>query len=172
MTDESDVACSFCGVGKDEARLIAGLDVFICEECVELCVEVIRGSEDKKATIKDNPCKVDSDALGPVIGKWVLKSTTVEDGKDLVNHIFGSRPFDIPPDVQLNELKNKSQKNIQEGQGHLSRGVVTGFRNPIMHGPIDTNVPAVFSELDCLNILSLVSYLLTRLDGAKVNVKV
>lgn len=94
-----------------------------------------------------------------------------EDGNDLVNRIFGSKPFDDPPDLQLNELKTESQKNIQEGQGHLSRGVVTGFRNPVAHEPIDTIVPAVFSELDCLNILSLVSYLLTRLDGAKVNIK-
>ena len=69
----------------------------------------------------------------------------------------------------MNDLDTESMKNIQEGQGHLSRGVVTGFRNPISHGPIDTNVPALFTELDCLNILSLVSYLMTRMDNAKVN---
>lgn len=92
-----------------------------------------------------------------------------EDGRDLVNRIFGSSPFDTPPDIQLNDLDTESLKNIQEGQGHLSRGVVTGFRNPISHGPIDTNVPALFTELDCLNILSLVSYLITRMDNAKVN---
>ena len=38
-----------------------------------------------------------------------------------------------------------------------------------MHEPIDSAVPGIFSELDCLNVLSLVSYLLTRLDSAKVN---
>jgi uncharacterized protein (TIGR02391 family) len=91
------------------------------------------------------------------------------DGTELVNGVFGGKPFTSPPAIQLNDLSTDSKKNIQEGQGHLSRGVVTGFRNPISHGPIDTNVPAVFSELDCLNILSLVSYLLTRLDGATVN---
>lgn len=92
------------------------------------------------------------------------------DGTDLVDGVFGTKPFvDPPPTIQLNELDTKSKKGIQEGQGHLSRGVVAGFRNPIMHGPIDTNVPAVFSELDCLNVLSLVSYLVTRLDGATVN---
>ncbi len=91
------------------------------------------------------------------------------DGSDLVDSVFGSKPFDNPPTIQLNDLNTKSEKGIQEGQGHLSRGVVAGFRNPIMHGPIDTNVPAVFSELDCLNVLSLVSYLVTRLDGATVN---
>lgn len=92
-----------------------------------------------------------------------------DDGRDLVNHIFGSKPFNPLPELQLNDLNTESLKNIQEGQGHLSRGVVTGFRNPISHGPIDTNVPALFTELDCLNILSLVSYLITRMDNAKVN---
>lgn len=92
-----------------------------------------------------------------------------EDGIPLVNGVFGGMPFANLPTVQLNDLSSESKKNIQEGQGHLSRGVVTGFRNPIMHGPIDTQVPAVFSELDCLNILSLVSYLVTRLDGATIN---
>lgn len=92
-----------------------------------------------------------------------------KDGIKLVNPVFGSAPFTTPPTVQLNDLGTESKKDIQEGQGHLSRGVVTGFRNPISHGPIDTIVPAVFSELDCLNILSLLSYLVTRLDGAKVN---
>ncbi len=92
-----------------------------------------------------------------------------EDGRDLVNQIFGSSPFHTPPEIQLNDLDTESLKNIQEGQGHLSRGVVTGFRNPISHGPIDTNVPNLFTELDCLNILSLVSYLITRMGNAKVN---
>jgi uncharacterized protein (TIGR02391 family) len=95
----------------------------------------------------------------------------IADGADLVNRVFGSKKdLDTkPPKIQLNALSTDSEKNIQEGQGHLSRGVVTGFRNPISHTTVDAAVPAVFSELDCLNILSTVSYLLTRLDGATVN---
>lgn len=92
-----------------------------------------------------------------------------EDGADLVNAVFGSKPFSRPPHLQLNALSTDSEQNIQEGQGHLSRGVISGFRNPISHAPMDSSVPAVFSELDCLNILSLVSYLVTRLDNATVN---
>lgn len=92
-----------------------------------------------------------------------------EDGAVLVNAIFGSKPFSPPPELQLNDLSTESLINIQEGQAHLSRGVVTGFRNPISHAPIDSSVPAIFSEVDCLNILSVTSYLVTRLDGAKFN---
>src|SRR5258708_38255168 len=35
--------CSFCGKSPHEARkLIAGPTVFICAECVELCMDIIR----------------------------------------------------------------------------------------------------------------------------------
>ena len=35
--------CSFCGKSQHEVRkLIAGPTVFICDECVELCNDIIR----------------------------------------------------------------------------------------------------------------------------------
>ena len=35
--------CSFCGKSQHEVRkLIAGPTVFICDECVELCMDIIR----------------------------------------------------------------------------------------------------------------------------------
>ena len=41
--------CSFCGKSQHEVRkLIAGPTVFICDECVELCMDIIK--EDHKAT--------------------------------------------------------------------------------------------------------------------------
>lgn len=34
--------CSFCGKGKDKVRkLVAGPGVFICDQCVQLCKEVL-----------------------------------------------------------------------------------------------------------------------------------
>ncbi len=37
-----DWRCSFCGKTKDQVRrLVAGPGVFICDECVALCNEVI-----------------------------------------------------------------------------------------------------------------------------------
>ncbi len=42
--------CSFCGKSQHEVRkLIAGPTVFICDECVELCMDIIR--EENKTTI-------------------------------------------------------------------------------------------------------------------------
>ena len=44
--------CSFCGKSQHEVRkLIAGPTVFICDECVELCMDIIR-EESKSSTLK------------------------------------------------------------------------------------------------------------------------
>ncbi len=44
--------CSFCGKSQHEVRkLIAGPTVFICDECVELCMDIIR-EETKSAALK------------------------------------------------------------------------------------------------------------------------
>ena len=45
QNDESGklLYCSFCGKSQHEVRkLIAGPSVFICDECVELCNDIIR----------------------------------------------------------------------------------------------------------------------------------
>lgn len=43
--------CSFCGKSQHEVRkLIAGPNVFICNECVELCMDIIR-EEDKSQLV-------------------------------------------------------------------------------------------------------------------------
>ncbi len=40
--EEQQLKCSFCGKGQDEVKkLIAGPTVYICDECVELCNEII-----------------------------------------------------------------------------------------------------------------------------------
>jgi len=59
MTDERSnrgetgkvLYCSFCGKSQHEVRkLIAGPSVFICDECVELCNDIIREELEEKAT--------------------------------------------------------------------------------------------------------------------------
>lgn len=51
---EKTVRCSFCGKTQDEVdRLIAGPGVYICDECVELCVDIIDGApQDTKRPAK------------------------------------------------------------------------------------------------------------------------
>ena len=46
VKDGRGVSCSFCGKPQSEARrLIAGPGVYICDECIELCMSIL---EDEK----------------------------------------------------------------------------------------------------------------------------
>ena len=47
--------CSFCGKGKDKVRrLVAGPGVFICDQCVQLCNEVLQ-SERQRSELSIGP---------------------------------------------------------------------------------------------------------------------
>jgi len=40
--EEKVICCSFCGKQENQARLIAGPDVYICSDCVDACCELLR----------------------------------------------------------------------------------------------------------------------------------
>ncbi len=53
-----DLCCSFCGHNQEEARrLVKGTepDVFICNDCVELCNELLRDQDDSDGSIRQKP---------------------------------------------------------------------------------------------------------------------
>jgi ATP-dependent Clp protease ATP-binding subunit ClpX len=48
VTDKQDYTCSFCGKQKEEVKtLIAGPSQYICNECVDLCYDIIHESRSK-----------------------------------------------------------------------------------------------------------------------------
>ncbi|MDB2315503.1 ATP-dependent Clp protease ATP-binding subunit ClpX [bacterium] len=52
---EDKLECSFCGKGRELVNsLIAGEKSFICNECVDLCVQVLAGEEDPREQNFDN----------------------------------------------------------------------------------------------------------------------
>jgi TIGR02391 family protein len=65
-------------------------------------------------------------------------------------------------------FSEKTIQNIEDGQRYLSVGVIAGVRNPLAHEEIkELQASGVFSEKDCLDSLSLLSMLFTKLDGAE-----
>ena len=95
--------CSFCGKSQHEVRkLIAGPTVFICDECVELCMDIIR--EETKATgLKSTDgvptpreiCDVlDDYVIGQEMAKRVL-SVAVHNHYKRLNHSSESSDIEL-----------------------------------------------------------------------------
>ncbi len=71
--------CSFCGKSQHEVRkLIAGPNVFVCNECVELCMDIIR-EEDKTQLVRDGEDGVPSPSeIKQVLDDYVIGQKTAK----------------------------------------------------------------------------------------------
>ncbi|NRG18666.1 ATP-dependent Clp protease ATP-binding subunit ClpX [Rhizobiales bacterium] len=64
--------CSFCGKSQHEVRkLIAGPTVFICDECVELCMDIIR-EENKSSLVKSRDGVPTPQEIRQVLDDYVI----------------------------------------------------------------------------------------------------
>ena len=95
--------CSFCGKSQHEVRkLIAGPTVFICDECVELCMDIIREetknnlvkSSDGVPTPKDICQVLDDYVIGQDTAKRVL-SVAVHNHYKRLNHASKSTDVEL-----------------------------------------------------------------------------
>ena len=107
MTEKSNkniLYCSFCGKSQHEVKkLIAGPTVFICDECVELCMDIIK--EEKKDSFVKNQegvptpqeiCKVlDDYVIGQTYAKEVLSVAVHNHYKRLKNESMGNKDIEL-----------------------------------------------------------------------------
>jgi ATP-dependent Clp protease ATP-binding subunit ClpX len=79
---EKTLYCSFCGKSQHEVKkLIAGPSVFVCDECIDLCNEIIRDELPAGDIAKDirsdlpTPAEIKATLDGYVIGQELAKRT-------------------------------------------------------------------------------------------------
>lgn len=112
MTDRNNYKCSFCGKSQEMVRkLIAGPGVYICDECVELCTEIVEEELGRKpgellsakvyVVVEDNKVQsavIDpSKALGKVFEASKEASVQVFDGfsGDLIETLDRKKVTDV-----------------------------------------------------------------------------
>ena len=106
----------------------------------------------------------------------VKEKSDIKEGSDasLMGNVFGVAPkkslkvaqgFKRPDGTDFNK---QTIDDIEEGQMHLSIGAVVGHRNPVSHEE-DQHLreSGLFTEKDCLDALSLLSHLFSRLDNSQ-----
>lgn len=108
MSDDSGqtLYCSFCGKSQHEVRkLIAGPSVFVCNECVELCNDIIREEElaqksSEEQTHLPKPSEIHSSLNEYVIGQEHAKKVLSVAVYNHYKRLFHKGPDD---DVELSK---------------------------------------------------------------------
>ncbi len=109
IADEKLLYCSFCGKSQHEVKkLIAGPSVFICDECIELCNDIIREelqeAEEANLTKSDLPvpreiCQIlDQYVIGQEPAKKILSVAVYNHYKRLKNL---AKTSDTDDDIEL-----------------------------------------------------------------------
>lgn len=109
ITDEKLLYCSFCGKSQHEVKkLIAGPSVFVCDECIELCNDIIREElqevEEANLTKSDLPvpreiCQIlDQYVIGQEPAKKILSVAVYNHYKRLKNL---AKTSDTDDDIEL-----------------------------------------------------------------------
>ena len=104
---EKKVRCSFCGKTQDQVeRMISGPGVYICDNCVELCMDIVEGVPQKQKMITPKPAKklpkpmeikkaLDEYVIGQENAKQVLSVAVYNHYKRIY--------LDSPDEVEINK---------------------------------------------------------------------
>lgn len=113
--DDSRLKCSFCGKSQDQVKkLIAGPEVYICDECVELCNEILDEeffeSKDKSETAEEAK---DNDSIPkPAEIKAHLDAHIV--GQDDAKKVLAVAVYNHYKRLKHNQEKKENSVEIQK----------------------------------------------------------
>ncbi len=73
MAKETILRCSFCGKSQDEVeKIIAGPTVYICNECIELCNDIIEEERAKESTDKTDAVLLKPKQIKAILDEYVI----------------------------------------------------------------------------------------------------
>ena len=105
--------CSFCGKNQNEVRrLIAGPSVYICDECVDLCNDII--SEESQATTTEEN---DQQLPVPTQIKELLDDYVI--GQEHAKKILSVAVYNHYKRLQVSELGGAEKSNVELGKSNI-----------------------------------------------------
>lgn len=140
--DDHCVHCSFCGKREDQVkRLIAGPGVFICDECVDLCCDILQDdliddaqdSDFSEATVAEEKNLLKPEEIKAALDEYVIGQDTAKKALAVAVYNHYKRIEDIKKNKKKTS-KKANQTNTESHDGPFA-GVEIAKSNVLLIGP-------------------------------------
>jgi ATP-dependent Clp protease ATP-binding subunit ClpX len=155
MSNDKDLRCSFCGKSKDSVKkFISGPSVYICNECISLCNEILAEEEEREQadTVVTSPTPIE---IKDVLDQYVIGQ---EDAKralsvSVYNHYKRVNNHGVLDDVEIDKANILLIGPTGVGKTLLAQTLARTLQVPFTIADATTLTEAGYVGEDVENIL-------------------